>query len=121
MCSAIWQIALQKISVYQVHLRHLRSILEEGSLRQYWVEKAGGPENLQIREAHDPIPRTGEVRIRVTAAGVNFMDVLGRAGILRGDVAFPFTPGLEVAGTIDAVGQGVTGLKEGDEVFALTG
>ena len=81
------------------------------------MEKAGGPENLQIREAHDPIPRTGEVRIRVAAAGVNFVDVLGRAGILRGDMTLPFAPGLEVAGTIDAVGQGVAGLKEGDEVL----
>ncbi len=67
-----------------------------------------------------PIPASGEVRIRVKASGVNFLDLRGRMGIDGDAPSIPYVPGLEVAGTIDAVGQGVVNLREGDEVFALT-
>lgn len=82
--------------------------------------RAGDPEVLQVREASAPIPHSGEVRIRVEAAGINFADILGRMGVYRDAPEMPYVPGYEVAGTIDAVAQGVTGLAEGEKVFALT-
>lgn len=89
-------------------------------MKQIWISKAGPPEVLRLQEAPDPIPRSGEVRIRVEAAGVNFADVLGRMGIYRDRPRIPYVPGYEVAGTIDAIGQGVANLREGDPAFALT-
>lgn len=89
-------------------------------MKQIWITKAGPPEVLEVREAPDPTARTGEVRIRVGACGVNFADIMGRMGIYRDAPDIPYVPGYEVAGTIDQVGQGVTDLKEGDEVVAAT-
>lgn len=73
-----------------------------------------------MRELVDPTPRTGEVRIRVEAIGVNFADVMGRMGLYRDAPDIPYVPGYEVAGTVDMVAQGVTGLKEGESVLAAT-
>lgn len=89
-------------------------------MQQVWISRAGEPEVLVVQSAEDPIPRSGEVRIRVEAAGVNFADVLGRMGAYPGAPKIPFVPGFEVAGIVDAVGQGVTDLSEGDSVLALT-
>lgn len=89
-------------------------------MKQIWITKAGPPEVLAVREASDPTARTGEVRIRVEASGVNFADITGRMGMYADAPDIPYVPGYEVAGTIDQVGQGVTGLKEGDEVLAAT-
>ena len=89
-------------------------------MKQIWITKAGPPEVLALQEAPDPTARTGEVRIRVEASGVNFADILGRMGMYGDAPDIPYVPGYEVAGTIDQVGQGVTGLKEGDEVVAAT-
>ena len=66
------------------------------------------------------MPRNGEVRIRVEASGVNFADLMGRMGIHPDAPPIPYVPGYEVAGTVDKLSQGVTGLKEGDPVMALT-
>jgi NADPH:quinone reductase-like Zn-dependent oxidoreductase len=89
-------------------------------MQQIWISKAGPPETLKLQTAPDPIPRTGEVRIRVQAAGVCFADLMGRMGLDRAAPSLPFVPGLEVAGVIDLVAQGVPTLKEGDAVLALT-
>ncbi len=89
-------------------------------MRQIWITKAGQPEVLQTKESPTPIPSSGEVRIRVEVAGVNFADVLGRMGIYPDAPSLPYVPGYEVAGIIDMVGQGVPGVKEGDRVFART-
>ncbi len=89
-------------------------------MRQVWITKRGGPEVLQVREAADPAPREGEVRIRVAAAGINFADVLARMGLYPDAPPLPAVVGYEVAGTVDAVGPGVEGLREGDRVGALT-
>lgn len=89
-------------------------------MKQIWISKAGLPEVLSAQKAPDPTPRTGEVRIRVKACGVNFADVLGRAGVYPDAPDLPYVPGFEVAGEVDVVGQGVPDLKEGDDVFALT-
>jgi len=73
---------------------------------------------LEVREAADPIPRAGQVRIQVAAAGVNFADILGRMGFPYGGPKIPFVPGMEVSGRVQAVGQGVSGIMEGDLVMA---
>ena len=81
----------------------------------------GLPERLQLVELPLPEPRAGEVRIRVEAAGVNFPDALIVQKKYQLQPALPFTPGTEVAGTIDAVGADVKRLKPGDRVGAFVG
>jgi synaptic vesicle membrane protein VAT-1 len=75
---------------------------------------------FELREAPDPVPAAGEVRIRVAASGVNFADVMARLGLYPDAPPKPFVVGYEVAGTVDAVGPGVTELKVGDRVLTLT-
>lgn len=89
-------------------------------MKQLWITKAGGPEVFVERETPDPIPKNGEVRVRVSAAGVNFADVLGRMGMYPDAPPLPFVPGYEISGTVDLVGQGVTQFNPGDRVFGLT-
>lgn len=90
------------------------------SVRQVWITKKGGPEVLQVREAPDPEPKPGEVRVRVAAAGINFADVLARMGLYPDAPPLPTVVGYEVAGTVDRVGAGVEGVREGDRVGSLT-
>ena len=89
-------------------------------MRQIWISKLGSPESLQLREATNPLPRGGEVRIRTEACGINYADIMGRMGIYRDAPKMPFVPGFEVAGFVDAIGQGVPNLQDGDPVLALT-
>jgi len=81
----------------------------------------GGPEKLQLSDCPLPAPAAGEVRIRVDAAGVNFPDALIIQKKYQLQPPLPFTPGTEVAGTVDAVGEGVGRLKAGDRVVAFVG
>jgi NADPH:quinone reductase len=86
------------------------------------MTEQGGPEVLRLADLPDPEPGPGQVLIRVSAAAVNFSDVMRR----RGDVypvstPSPFVPGAEVAGTVVAVGDGVTGLPAGTPVFGTVG
>ncbi|MEW6270024.1 MAG: NADPH:quinone reductase [Thermodesulfobacteriota bacterium] len=88
------------------------------------VERHGGPEVLELREVPDPEPSAGQVRIRVHAAGVNPVDTYIRAGQQGYAAKMPYTPGMDAAGVVDAVGQGVTRVAAGDRVYtnmALTG
>src|SRR5256884_8854626 len=89
-------------------------------MRQVWIPKAGPPEVLQVREAPDPTPRAGEVRIRVEASGINFADLLARMGLYPDAPKLPCVVGYEVAGTVDALGEGVTEGHVGEKVLALT-
>ncbi len=89
-------------------------------MKQIWIPKAGGPEVLRLDQSPDPMPKNGEIRIRVEAVGVNFADIMGRMGVYPDAPAIPFVPGYEVAGTVDQVMPGVTGFQEGDKVLALT-
>jgi NADPH2:quinone reductase len=84
------------------------------------IPHPGGPEVLRAVSRPVPQPRPGEVLIRVAAAGVNRPDCLQRAGSYAPPPGASDLPGLEVAGTIVALGQGVTQWREGDEVCALT-
>src|SRR4249919_1889780 len=78
------------------------------------VHRVGGPEVLQWEEVEVGDPGPGEVRLRQEAAGLNFIDVYHRTGLYP--QALPFTPGVEGAGVVDAVGDGVTDVKAGDRV-----
>jgi synaptic vesicle membrane protein VAT-1 len=89
-------------------------------MRQIWISKAGPPEVLQVKEAPDPGPSAGELRIRVEASGVNFADIMGRLGLYPDLPRVPVVPGYEVAGRIDAVGAGADGGWIGRDVFAAT-
>jgi synaptic vesicle membrane protein VAT-1 len=88
-------------------------------MQQIWITKAGPPEVLQVREAPDPEPKEGEVRIRVRAAGINFADLMARVGLYPDAPKLPCVVGYEVSGVIDAVGDGVTRLSVGDRAFGM--
>jgi NADPH:quinone reductase-like Zn-dependent oxidoreductase len=88
-------------------------------MRQIWISRPGPPEVLQVREAPDPEPKAGQVRVRVKAAGINFADLMARVGLYPDAPKIPCVVGYEVSGTVDRVGEGVTGLAEGDRVFAM--
>ncbi|HTQ94049.1 MAG TPA: quinone oxidoreductase [Streptosporangiaceae bacterium] len=79
-------------------------------------ERLGGPEVLAVAEREAPRPGPGEVVADVAAAGVNYMDIYQREGIGNYRPEPPFVPGAEGAGTVAAVGDGVTGLAVGDHV-----
>ena len=84
------------------------------------IEQQGGPEVMQWVEVPMPEPAAGQVRVRHTAIGVNFVDVYNRAGVYKG-AKLPFTPGAEAAGVVDKLGEGVTALKVGDRVVYQNG
>jgi NADPH:quinone reductase-like Zn-dependent oxidoreductase len=88
-------------------------------VRQVWITKAGPPEVLQVREAPDPDAAEGQVRIRVRGAGINFADLMARVGLYPDAPKLPCVVGYEVSGTIDQVGQGTNGFREGDRVVAM--
>lgn len=81
----------------------------------------GGPETLEWTETATPEPKKGEVRIAVKAAGVNFPDTLIIRDLYQMKPPRPFAPGGEVAGVVDAVGDGVNNVSVGDRVIAMTG
>jgi NADPH2:quinone reductase len=79
----------------------------------------GGPEKLGIVEVPDPTPKEGEIVIRVAAVGLNFFDTLVLRNRYQVTPTLPHSPGAEVAGTIEALGPGVTGLSPGQRVMAF--
>ena len=81
----------------------------------------GPPERLLVGEIPAPQPKAGEIRIKIGAAGVNFPDALIVQKKYQMQPPLPFIPGTEVAGTVDAIGEGVSHLKQGDRVVAMTG
>src|SRR6266404_7908124 len=103
-------------------------------MRQVFITRHGAPEVLEVREAPDPVPGDGHVRIRVCTAGVNFADILARLGLYPDAPKPPVVVGYEVSGVVDAVGPalserapdrdaegpGVSTHRVGDRVVALT-
>lgn len=83
--------------------------------------KLGVPEDLELREVPLPGISAGEVLIRVHAASVNFPDGLMIAGRYQNAFPVPFTPGQEVSGVVEAVGEGVSGISVGERVVAFAG
>src|SRR5712664_4050843 len=88
-------------------------------MRAVVITKHGGPDVLKVQERPDPPLGPGEVRIAVAAAGVNFADVMARMGLYPDAPKPPCVIGYEVAGVVDAVGEGVT-VAPGTRVIALT-
>jgi NADPH:quinone reductase-like Zn-dependent oxidoreductase len=89
-------------------------------MRQAVITRHGAADVFEMRERPDPVPGDGEIRIRVRAAGINFADILARIGLYPDAPKPPVVVGYEVAGIVDAVGNGVTNPQEGDRVLALT-
>jgi NADPH2:quinone reductase len=83
-------------------------------MRAIQIAGTGGPEVLRIVELPDPMPTAGQVLVRIEAVGVNYIEMYQRSGIYQ--VAFPNIPGSEAAGTVIALGAGVTDLSVGDRV-----
>jgi NADPH2:quinone reductase len=83
-------------------------------MRAIRVHEIGGVDKLRLDDVPIPEPKAGEVRVRVEAAGVNFVDTYQRSGLYP--LPLPFTLGLEVAGTVSAIGAGVSGFRPGDRV-----
>jgi len=81
----------------------------------------GAPDVLRYEDVELPAPGAGEVRLRVAATTFNGVDANIRAGNMQGPipVVLPHTPGIEVAGTVDAVGDGVPGLEVGAQVVGF--
>jgi NADPH:quinone reductase len=88
--------------------------------RAVMLTRKGGPDALQIVELPMEDPGPGQLRVRVMAAGVGATDVIMLGGSYPFAPKIPFVPGYEVAGTVDAIGAGVTGFKTGQRVAALT-
>jgi NADPH:quinone reductase-like Zn-dependent oxidoreductase len=89
-------------------------------MRQIVTTQNGGVEVLKVQEAPDPGPGKGEVVIQVKAAGLNFADILARQGLYPDGPKKPCVMGYEVAGTVEAVGEGVDPDLLGNDVVAMT-
>ncbi len=83
------------------------------------VTHYGGPDALQVVEDECPEPKSGEVRVRVLAAGVSLPDVMAREGIHPETPPVPFTPGWDLVGVVDRVGDGVSEVQPGQLVAAM--
>lgn len=83
-------------------------------MRAVRVHQFGAADAMQVGEVDEPTPKPNEVRIKLAAAGLNFIDIYHRTGAYA--LATPFTPGLEGAGVVDAVGSEVRDVKVGDRV-----
>ncbi len=81
------------------------------------VHEFGGPEVLKLEEAPDLKPGPGQVVVNVKAVGVNPVDTYIRAGAYALKPALPYTPGMDAAGTVQAVGRGVAGVGVGERVY----
>lgn len=88
-------------------------------MRAIYIPRHGPASVLEVREAPDPVPGEGELRIDVAAAGLNFAEVTARQGLYPDAPKPPCVVGYEVAGTVDAVGEGVTDVAVGDRVLAM--
>lgn len=87
-------------------------------MRAIQVREFGGPEVLRYEEVPGPTPGPGEVLLRIKAVGINFADYLMRIGAYPNAGALPLIPGLESAGTVEALGEGVTHVTVGQRVLS---
>jgi NADPH2:quinone reductase len=83
-------------------------------MKSIQVNVPGGPENLQLMDVPTPRPGPGQALVRIAASGVNFIDIYFRTGLYKADL--PIAIGSEAAGTVEAVGEGVTEVAPGDRV-----
>jgi NADPH:quinone reductase-like Zn-dependent oxidoreductase len=92
---------------------------KEKAMKAVRFEQVGGPEVLQHVEIERPAPAAGEVLVRVAASAFSAADAGMRGGFLPIPVVLPHVPGYDVSGTVEALGDGVTGLSVGDEVIGF--
>ncbi|MBU3758372.1 MAG: NADPH:quinone reductase [Candidatus Omnitrophica bacterium] len=88
------------------------------------VDQAGGPEVLKLQDVPDPVPGPGEVLVKIHAAGVNPVDTYVREGLYPRKDGFPYTPGFDGAGVVEASGLGAERFQPGSRVYiagSLTG
>jgi NADPH2:quinone reductase len=90
-------------------MRHTRVIVTE----------YGGPDTLRVVEEECPEPKSGEVRVRVLAAGVSLPDIMAREGVHPETPRLPFTPGWDLVGVVERLGAGVSGIEPGQVVAAM--
>ncbi len=83
------------------------------------VTHYGGPDALQVIEEECPEPKDGEVRVRVLAAGVSLPDIMAREGVHPETPPVPYTPGWDLVGVVDRLGNGVSGIEPGQIVAAM--
>ncbi|HEU5056823.1 MAG TPA: zinc-binding dehydrogenase [Kofleriaceae bacterium] len=88
-------------------------------MRRYLVHRHGGPEVLRLDDAPEPQPAAGQVRVATRAIGINFADLIQRTGHYPRQPPMPFTPGMEAAGVVDAVGEGAASELLGRRVMAV--
>ncbi len=100
----------------EVLVEELRATGMEGGadMKAIVIEATGGPEQLDYKEVPEPSPAAGELLVEVAAAGLNYIDTYQRIGLYP--MQFPFTPGLEGAGTVLEVGDDAAGFTVGDRV-----
>src|SRR5688572_10752216 len=82
------------------------------------VREFGGPEVISFDDVADPVPAAGQLLVRVAAVGVNPVDGYIRSGTYARKPALPYTPGTDIAGTVEAIGEGVTRFTPGTRVYA---
>ena len=87
-------------------------------MKAWQVQGWGEPEEMTLAETPVPEPGAGQIRIANRAMAINFFDILLIQGKYQVKPPFPFTPGAEVSGVVDAVGSGVSGFKAGDRVLS---
>jgi NADPH:quinone reductase-like Zn-dependent oxidoreductase len=87
--------------------------------RRIIVTHYGGPDALEVLEEECPEPKGGEVRVRVLAAGVSLPDIMMREGVHPETPSLPFTPGWDLVGKVDRLGDGTSGIEPGQIVAAL--
>jgi NADPH2:quinone reductase len=87
--------------------------------RRIIVTHYGGPDALRVVEEERPEPKAGEARVRVLAAGVSLPDIMAREGIHPETPKVPYTPGWDLVGVVDQVGDGVIGIETGQTVAAM--
>ncbi|TVP87019.1 MAG: quinone oxidoreductase [Alkalicoccus sp.] len=85
------------------------------------IHEFGGPEVLSYEDVETPSPESGEALVKVTAVGANYADTMRRQNNYVVSTPLPFTPGSEVTGTVEALGDNTKGLNKGDRVVALVG
>jgi NADPH2:quinone reductase len=84
-----------------------------------FVTHYGGPDVIRVVEEECPEPKAGEVRVRVQAAGVSLPDIMARQGIHPETPRVPFTPGWDLVGVVDRLGEGASGIEPGQIVAAM--
>ena len=86
-------------------------------MKAAFIETTGSPDVIRYGDLPTPTPQAGEVRVRVGAAALNPIDLYVRGGTIPMPLKFPYIPGCDLAGTVEAVGPGATRFKIGDRVW----